>query len=156
MFELFGDVKPVDTYEYTPKKISPFDFVNSISTERTSMWNDGTYTQDELNSSYNSWVINMAMANNNDTIFYSNELNMRSDISSHMQYDYLFNSVRKYKRYGKWNKRSLPDNIELIKTYYNYNTEKSIEALKLLTDDQIDAIKASYYTGGAGSKRKKR
>ena len=156
MYDIFGeDVVEIVDYEYTPQKINPFDFVNSITSQNVSMYNDDSYVHADLDKQYNTWLTNMALANYNDTIFYANEMNKNHGLSSKMQYDYLFHSIRKYKRRGKWGKRVLPDDIDLVKTYYNYNTEKATQALKLLTKDNLDYIKASYYQGGIGGKVKK-
>ena len=45
-------------------------------------------------------------------------------------------------------KASKQTNLEYVKEYYGYNNEKARSALKILSDEQIKAIKDSLDKGG--------
>lgn len=107
---------------------------------------------------YNQWRTNSSLSNYVDTLLYVNEMNMYHFITNQMHYDYLFNSVRKTKRYGK--KKTKEDKrleqeikkenekISLIQEYYKYNRIKSKEILNVLNDEQLNYIRKRLEKGG--------
>lgn len=107
---------------------------------------------------YNQWRTNSSLSNYVDTLLYVNEMNMYHFITNQMHYDYLFNSVRKTKRYGK--KKTKEDKrleqeikkenekISLIQEYYKYNRTKSKEILNVLNDEQLNYIRKRLEKGG--------
>ena len=107
---------------------------------------------------YNQWRTNSSLSNYVDTLLYVNEMNMYHFITNQMHYDYLFNSVRKTKRYGK--KKTKEDKrleqeikkenekISLIQEYYKYNRTKSKELLNVLSDEQLNYIRKRLEKGG--------
>jgi hypothetical protein len=42
----------------------------------------------------------------------------------------------------------ITEDLELVKSYYGYNTEKALDALRLLSKDQIEYIKKKLNVGG--------
>ena len=123
----------------TAKPKYDWRFENSITNGKTSVEVDGDYSQ---------WRTNTILSNFKDTILYANEVNINSHITDQMHYDYLFNSIRKSKR---WNKAETKEEkkqrerqeylISLVSEHYKYNTSRSKEVLKLLTPEQIEKIK---------------
>ena len=83
-----------------------------------------------------------------DTIFLVNEMNKHHQLDKKLQFDFLLNSLRTRKRYTPWLKASKQKNLEYVKEYYGYNNEKARSALKVLSDEQIKAIKDSLDKGG--------
>jgi hypothetical protein len=95
------------------------------------------------------FLINKSLSANIDTIFLSNEMNRRHFLDNKLQYDFLFHSVRKYKRkYQKWLKYDETKNVEVIKCYYNCSTQKAEEYINILTEDQIKCISEKLDKGG--------
>jgi hypothetical protein len=45
-------------------------------------------------------------------------------------------------------KKNTLDNLDIVKAYYGYNNEKALEALKLLSKEQINYIKEKLNVGG--------
>jgi hypothetical protein len=52
------------------------------------------------------------------------------------------------KRYSPWVKKQTLEHLELVKEYYGYSHNKALEALRILTADQLEAIKKALYKGG--------
>ena len=75
-----------------------------------------------------------------DTILQANNMNMHSGIDPRMQYHYLKNSIRKRKRFSKWNKSKESDQLEAVKRHYGYSNQKAEEALRLLNDEQVEYL----------------
>jgi hypothetical protein len=127
------------------KKVGLFDFVNDLSSDKQYLYNDDT------DSVYSQFMINRAMSQHLDTILLASEMNKRSGMSNEMHHDFLFYTVDKKKRFGKWAKKS-EVNVEVIgwlKNHYCVGHERAIEYLKLLSDEQVKQIELKLKaTGG--------
>ncbi len=77
-----------------------------------------------------------------------NEINQLHHLDKKLQFDFLINSLRPRKRYTPWLKAKKLKNLEYVKEYYGYNNEKAKEALDILNDEQISAIKRKLNKGG--------
>ena len=98
---------------------------------------------------YPAFFVNRALSQHIDCLMLANEMNMHSDLSNRMQYDYFFHGVRKMKRkYGKWGKRKADDDLQTIVDYYNYSVSKAREVKNLFLSDQLKQMKESMETGG--------
>jgi hypothetical protein len=87
----------------------------------------------------------------------ANEMNKYPDLSGTMQYHFLLNSIRGYKRpFRKWEKRETIDNLDAVKEYYNYSNEKAKEALVLLNATQLEQIKKELNKGGINDSKPRR
>jgi len=105
---------------------------------------------------YVPFVVNKALSFHYDCILQANRMNMLPNLPRNLQYQYLINSVRGYKRpYQKWQKREEIDNLDAVKEYYNYSNDKAKEALKVLSDADINEIKRKTRKGGLNDKSKR-
>lgn len=103
----------------------------------------------EEEKEYNSYIVNKSLSHHIDVLFYVNQMNLNHHIDKKMQYDYLFHSIKGYKRkYQKWIKASKDSNISLIKEYYGYSDNKARQALELLSEKDIEYIKEILDKGG--------
>jgi hypothetical protein len=76
-------------------------------------------------------------------------MNMRHFADKKMQNDFLINSIRSKKRpFVKWTKSEKIENLEVIKSYFNYSESKAKDALRLLSEEQIQKIKEKTDIGG--------
>lgn len=109
----------------------------------------------EIDGDYSQWRTNIILSNYKDTILYANEMNCRYGVTDQMHYDYLFSSIRKAKRYSKPEtkeekkaREKQEELINLISTHYKYNAIRAKEALKILTEAQINDIRKKQEKGG--------
>ena len=87
----------------------------------------------------------------------ANEMNRYPSLPATLQYHYLLNSIRGYKRpFRPWQKRETIENLETVKEYFGYSNEKAKEVLVLLNADQIEEIKKKIHKGGTNDSRPKR
>ena len=121
--------------------MNPFDILNSIT------YNKKRLIDDSNEKLYNAYQINKGLSYFKDTIFTAQEMNINYHLDSLLQHDYLFNSVRKQKRYAKWVKKDKDADIEAIKIYFNYSYKKAQEAYTLLNKDQVKYIKEKVSVG---------
>jgi len=124
-------------------KISPFDFVNAIHYTKENLIID-----DWSEKQYNPFVVNKSLSFGADTVIPANEMNSRPHLEKRLQFDFLINTIRPRKRFNKWLKAEKIEDLELVKQYYNYNTEKALQALRILSPEQINTIKERLNTGG--------
>ena len=83
-----------------------------------------------------------------DTVIACNEMNSRPHLPHKMQYDFLLGVVRSKKRYNKWLKPEKEEHIEIVKEYFGYGNTKAQDALRILTNTDLEAIKAKLNKGG--------
>ena len=132
--------------------MKPFDYVNSINHGKKNLM-EGTDNDELAESDYVPFLTNRSLSYFSDTVFYSNEINQYPHADKKLQYDYLLNSVRKKKRYSKWLKPEKLQDLDVVKEYYGYNDDKALQALRILTKDQLDKISYLLRKGGNNGKR---
>ena len=102
---------------------------------------------------YVPFIVNRALSQHMDCIMQANQMNMLPSTDNLLQFHYLLNTIRSYKRpFQKWHKREESENLEVIKEYYNYSNEKAKEALLVLSNDQLNEIKKNLNKGGLNAK----
>ena len=111
----------------------------------------------EEEKKYPAFVVNRALSFHYDCVMQANEMNRFPNLSGTMQYSYLLNSIRGYKRpFRKWEKRETIDDLEAVKEYYNYSYEKAKEALVLLSNAQKEEIRKAIDKGGKNDSKPRR
>ena len=88
----------------------------------------------------------------NDTVLMANEMNINYHLDSRLQFDFLINIIRKRKRFSKWLKPQLENDVEVVKEYYGYSNEKARQVLPLLSSEQINGLKKKVSQGGKSRK----
>jgi hypothetical protein len=84
-------------------------------------------------------------------------MNRFPSLPVNMQYQFLLNSIRGYKRpFRKWEKRETIENLDAVKEYYNYSNQKAKDALVLLDATQIETIKKEINKGGINDSKPRR
>ena len=124
------------------------DWLNSINyTKQNLIEEDSTSIKE-----YNPFVINHCLSGNYDCVLLVNEMNMNSHIDKDMQYSFFLNTIRKRKRFSPWIRKDKTKDLECIKKYYGYSNQKALQALNLLTLEQIEFIKQRLEIGGTNGK----
>ena len=126
--------------------MNPFDFVNEILQGKKQL------IVDELSEkSYEPFLVNKALSYHKDCVLFANEMNRRHFLDKKLQNDFLLNTVRARKRpFNKWVKAEKSEEIACIKTYYGLSTSKAQEALRLLSEEEIQQLKEKIDPGGMG------
>ena len=120
-------------------KRSPFDYVKSINQK-------SGYMEDL--SGYNPYLTNAAFSQHMDTVMLAEEMNQAHWLSPELQYDFYYYGVRRGKRFGFPKKQDVEDNVQLVMDYYHYSHTKALEALEILTAEQLDTMRAKLDKGG--------
>ena len=116
------------------------DWLNSIN-----------FTKEDLTEStkeYPPYIINRCLSGHLDCIMFANEMNKYHFLDKDMQYSFFLNTLRKKKRFSPWLRKEKVTDLECVKQYYGYSNEKASQALKILTQEQINFIKQRIDIGG--------
>lgn len=120
--------------------MNPFDYVTSINYSKKDVMED--------EKTYNAFMVNRSLSYFSDTVVLANEMNRYHHLDNRLQYQFLINIVRKRKRFSKWLKPEVENDIELVKEYYGYSNEKARQVMSLLSPSQIETIKKKVSKGG--------
>jgi len=129
-------------------KKTVFDFLTDLSYIKSDILNEDT------ESDYSPYIVNRFLSMDVTTVMYANEINLRSNLTKRMQYDYYINSITKQKRYFKYVKTKKELHLDAIKEYFGYGDKKAKEVLRILTKDEIDYIMHKLTKGGADAKKR--
>ena len=120
------------------------DWLNSINFNKKNLIEEDPSTIKD----YPAYIINRCLSGNLDCIMFVNEMNKYSFLDKDLQYSFYLNTLRKKKRFSPWLRKDKVTDLEIIKQYYGYSNEKALQALKILTPEQISYIKQRLDTGG--------
>lgn len=120
-----------------------FDVANNINSSHDLL------SREEVEGVSNAFMLNRAMSNNFDTVFFADEANGFKFTDLYSQYLFYFHSVNKKKRYGKWEKKGeKPENLDIVMRAYNVSERKALQYLDLLNEEQLEVLRNSLSTGG--------
>jgi len=97
---------------------------------------------------YPPYIVNKCLSGHLDGILFANEMNRYHFLDKDMQYNFYLNTLRKKKRFSPWIRKDKVSDLEYVKRYYGYNNENATQALKILSNEQIEFIKQKLDTGG--------
>lgn len=121
-----------------------FDFINDLSYGKKNLLKGDPDNEKEINQ----YLINRAFSMGSDTVLYANELNKCEGLSNRMFHDYYFHSLRPRKRFNKWAKKAKLEFLEDVQERFQLSFRKAVEALRVLSMDQLEAIRAKLDKGG--------
>jgi len=124
-------------------KRNPFDYVKNVSFDKVDIMVDEVEEK-----SYQPFLVNRALSYHQDSLFFVNEMNVRHSLDSRLQYSFLINTLRKRKRFSKWQKPYESKKIDTVRESYGVSTKIAKEYLELLDDKQYRDLKESMKTGG--------
>lgn len=123
------------------KELGLFDYVNSINNKQF-IFNEETYNP----KNYNQFVINTAFSYFPDTVLLANEINKYQGVTDKQHYEFLYHTVRKYKRYSKWNKKEESAVLKDISEFYGISLREAKEMHSIIPETELERIK--YRKGG--------
>ncbi|CAL9975194.1 clamp loader of DNA polymerase [Vibrio phage D479] len=129
------------------KKLSPFDWLNSI-------YNKDHIMTPENEKQYSAFMVNRGLSQNVDTVVHAFYMDQMSKLPLDMQYDYLFHAVRKGRRRGGWAKAPKHD-VDTIMEVFQVNQNQALAISARLTDEQHEQLN-NWFNDRGGVTRKRR
>jgi hypothetical protein len=120
------------------------DWLNSINQTKVNLLNE----DQNIIKEYSPYIINRCLSGHIDCVMYVNEMNINHHLDKDMQYSFYLNTLRKKKRFSPWLRQDKIKDLDYVKLYYGYSNEKALQALKILTKDQLTFIKQRLDIGG--------
>jgi len=120
------------------------DWLNSINFSKTNILDE----EPHLAKEYPAFIVNRCLSGHLDCILFANEMNKYHFLDKDMQYQFYINILRKRKRFSPWIRKDKVTDLDCVKQYYGYSNEKASQALKVLSNEQIEFIKQRLDTGG--------
>tara|TARA_B100000902_G_scaffold386151_1_gene428419 strand:- start:237 stop:629 length:393 start_codon:yes stop_codon:yes gene_type:complete len=124
-------------------KRNPFDFVKSVSYDKKNLMVDEVEEK-----AYQPFLTNKALSYHQDSVFLTNEMNVRHGADNRLQYLFFLNTLRKRQRFSKWSKPYVSKKLDTLKEYYQISTREAKEYVNLLSDKQYRELKNRMKTGG--------
>ena len=97
---------------------------------------------------YQPFLLNKSLSYHQDSIFLTNEMNVRHGVDNRLQYMFFLNTLRKRQRFSKWQKPYVSKKLDTVKEYYQISTREAKDYVEILSDKQIRELKNSMKTGG--------
>ena len=120
------------------------DWLNSINQTKKNLIDEDP----SLEKEYPPYIVNRIFSGHLDSIIFANEMNRYHFLDKDMQYNFYLNTLRKKKRFSPWIRKDKVSDLEYVKRYYGYNNENAAQAMKILSNEQIEFIKQKLDTGG--------
>ncbi len=125
------------------------DWLNSINKTKKNLMLDGDPETMEKSYKGLAYVIRKIFSYFPDSLFQAQEMNKYSAVlDGRLQYEYFLHAIPKKSRFAKGIKVVNPDDLDVVKKYYNYSNQKARESLDILTPEQIRYMKDRIETGG--------
>ena len=121
------------------------DWLNSINLSKENLMEEDP----DMEKEYPAFVVNKCLSGQMDSLMFANEMNKHPLLDKRLQYDFFINSLRKRKRFSPWLRKDKIKHIEAVRQYYGFSTEKAEQALKILSNEQLDYIYEKLNTGGS-------
>lgn len=122
--------------------MTPFEVVTLLNEKKD-------HEKEEVLLGYNPWVINIALSNHRETVFFANEMNKYYDLTKEQQYNFYWHGIPKGKRFGKWNRKSeSSEMINILMDFYCINRRTAEQYLSLMTDDEQEKLLKKTMRGG--------
>jgi hypothetical protein len=118
--------------------MTPFDILDSVTYKKNYLMDDSVSEK-----SYDAYMVNVGLSQHIDVLSKAQDMNINYMLDAKMQYDYLFYSIRKGKRYSKWAKKdkAVQKEIEIVQQYLGYSYDKARVAYSILNKNQVKYMK---------------
>ena len=118
--------------------VNPFDFVKAI--------NEKKHIDDP--ALYNPFLSNRSFSYHLDTVLVAQEMNRYPDLPPEVQFDFMNEFIRKGRRFSPWYKEEENPHLEMVMQFFDCNKQKALQALRVLSQDQLRQIKQRLDAGG--------
>jgi len=127
-------------------RLSFFDLVGAINQKTPIKWDD------EVESAYNSFMVNRAFSQHSDTVWFADFLNQYPNLDKKLCFDLLFSQIPKKKRFGAWAKAEKQSADEcLLSDFLCISSDKTksyIDVLDRVEPAWRDILKEQTEKGG--------
>lgn len=140
-------------------KVGLFDLISDLSYSKKDLLHDkstGAIKNNVLRV-YVPYMVNRAFSLDLSSILDAQLMNEAYYLNPDIQHDFYLHGLRKGKRFNKWPKTVIEDEVKIIAEEYQVNIQKAREIARTLTKEQKSVIitKQQAKGGKDGNSRKK-
>ncbi len=115
--------------------MTPFGFVNDITSGKKNLFNEETEKQ------YVPFIVNKSLSFATDTVVVANIANEFAFLDKQMQHDLLWYGIKKRpKSFNKWPKKTAK-NLNIVQLMYNCNEQNASAIAAILTEEQMAVLR---------------
>lgn len=139
-------------------KVGLFDLISDLSYNKTDLLHDKRSGMVKTNvlRVYVPYMVNRAFSLDLSSILDAQLMNESYFINSDIQHDFYLHGLRKAKRFNKWPKTVVEDEIKMICEEYQVNIKHAREIARTLTKEQKNIILTKQENKGGSDGRKQR
>lgn len=127
-----------------------FAYVDAVSYSK----NTAVLQEQEFAKEYLPFIVNRALSYHEDSVLAANMMNERPSLDPSLQFLFLLNTLRSRKRFAKWIKNTVADDVRLVAEYYKCSLQKAEPLVSLHTSEQLTEIRRRIDRGGSATKPK--
>ena len=126
-----------------------FDILNDINFGKKNLLRSD---EDFSDKDFSPFLILTGLSHFYDCIIQANDMNMRYDMPAVMMYDFLNKTIKKRKRFSKWDKASSSVYIDMLKEKYDYSNQKAKSVLHLFSKTELKQLKKEWESRHGGKR----
>lgn len=137
-------------------KVGLFDLISDLSYDKKDLLHDKNthLVRHNVLRVYVAYMVNRAFSLDLSSILDAQMMNEASFLNPDIQHDFYLHALRKAKRFGKWPKTVIEDEVKMISQEYQVNIKKARDIARTLTKEQKDIILTKQESKGGKDGRK--
>lgn len=125
-----------------------FAYLDALSYSK----NRSVLDEPQFQKEYVPFIINRALSYHQDSVLAANAMNERPWLDTALQFQFLLNILVRRKRFSKWIKATVPNDVRLVAEYYGCSSRHAKDLVALHTDEQMKIIRSRLDKGGTATK----
>ena len=106
----------------------------------------------QFQKEYVPFIINRALSYHEDAVLAANWMNERPWLEPALQFQFLLNTLAARKRFSKWIKTTVPNDVRDVAEYYDCSLRAARDIVPLHTKEQMKIIRSRLEKGGTATK----
>lgn len=137
-------------------KVGLFDLISDISYDKKDLLHDKStgFVKNNVLRVYVPYMVNRAFSLDLSSILDAQLMNEAYFLNPDIQHDFYLNGLRKAKRFNKWPKTVIEDEVKVISEEYQVNIRRAREIARTLTKEQKNIILTKQQSKGGKDGRK--
>jgi hypothetical protein len=121
-----------------------FAYLDALSRTK----NQAVLNEPQFSKDYVPFIINRALSYHEDAVIAANWMNERPWLDAALQFQFLLNRLAARKRFSKWIKTTVPNDVRDVAEYYDCSLRHARDIVPLHTKEQMTIIRSRLQKGG--------
>lgn len=130
------------------KESRTFEYLSALSHKK----DKSVLDEPQFAKEYVPFIINRALSYHQDAVLAANAMNERPWLDTALQFQFLLNTLAARKRFSKWIKATVPNDVRDVAEYYGCSLRHARELVGLHSMEQMKIIRSRLEKGGTATK----